>query len=162
MVEQFLIMIFVLLKFSEVPAPRFQNPASLLPRGHILMFLASKVKSLALASKSEVLENCPVLGSRTALFFALLKFCGSPKNFFSRSFFFGERLKKFLKTFFLDNTCACVLGPWTLASSIHILGLERALALASDFFVFLTLASSLASWTPPLLNTFKSIVQKCS
>ena len=31
------------------------------PRGHIL-------KSLALASKPQVLENCPVLGSRTAQF----------------------------------------------------------------------------------------------
>ena len=31
------------------------------PRGHIL-------KSLALASKTQVLENCPVLGSRTTLF----------------------------------------------------------------------------------------------
>ena len=32
------------------------------PRKHIL-------KSLALASKPQVLENCPVLGSRTAVFF---------------------------------------------------------------------------------------------
>ena len=43
------------------------------PRGHILksLALASKVKSLALAlaSKPQVLENCPVLGSRTTLFF---------------------------------------------------------------------------------------------
>ena len=30
---------------------------------------------LALASKSQVLENCPVFGSRTALFFEPLKFC---------------------------------------------------------------------------------------
>ena len=37
-----------------------------LPRGHILK---------ALASKPQVLENCPVLGSRTALFFEQLKFC---------------------------------------------------------------------------------------
>ena len=37
------------------------------PRGHIL-------KSLALASKPQVLENCSVLGSRTALFFEKLKF----------------------------------------------------------------------------------------
>ena len=44
------------------------------PRGHILksLALASKVKSLA--SKPQVLENCPVLGSRTALFFEQLKF----------------------------------------------------------------------------------------
>ena len=33
------------------------------------------MKSLALASKPQVLENCPVLGSRTALFFESLKFC---------------------------------------------------------------------------------------
>ena len=32
------------------------------------------LKSLALASKPQVLENCPVLGSRTALFFEQLKF----------------------------------------------------------------------------------------
>ena len=45
------------------------------PRGYILMFLAlaSMVKSLTLASKPQILENCPVLGSRTALFFGLLK-----------------------------------------------------------------------------------------
>ena len=38
------------------------------PRGHIFKSLA-----LALASKPQVLENCPVLGSRTALFFERLK-----------------------------------------------------------------------------------------
>ena len=45
------------------------------PRGHILksLALASKVKSLA--SKPQVLENCPVLGSRTALFLESLKYC---------------------------------------------------------------------------------------
>ena len=32
------------------------------------------LKSLAVASKPQVLENCPVLGSRTALFFKQLKF----------------------------------------------------------------------------------------
>ena len=46
------------------------------PRGNILESLASvsKVKSLALASKPQVLENCPVLGSKTALLFEQLKF----------------------------------------------------------------------------------------
>ena len=59
------------------------------PRGHILksLALASKVKSLALASRPQVLENCPVLGSRTALFFELLKFCGAPEKFFGKRFF---------------------------------------------------------------------------
>ena len=44
--------------------------------GHILksLVLASKFKSLALATKPLVLENCPVLGSRTALFFEPSKF----------------------------------------------------------------------------------------
>ena len=36
------------------------------PRGHILM---------SLALKSPVLENCPILGLRTAVFFELLKVC---------------------------------------------------------------------------------------
>ena len=40
------------------------------PRGHILMFLASKPQAL---------ENCSVLGSTTAVFFELLKFCRSPE-----------------------------------------------------------------------------------
>ena len=50
------------------------------PRGHILKSLwlwpwPRSLKSLALASKPSVLENCLVLGSRTALFFEPLKFC---------------------------------------------------------------------------------------
>ena len=51
-----------------------------LPRGHIL-------KSLALASRPQVLENWPVLGSRTALFFELLKFCGALEKFFGKRYF---------------------------------------------------------------------------
>ena len=84
------------------------------PRGHILksLALASKVKSLALASRPQVLENWPVLGSRTVLFFELLKFCEALEKFFGKRvfveiarkifvkifffFFFGDRLKKFL------------------------------------------------------------------
>ena len=61
------------------------------PRGHILKSLAlalvSKVKSLALASRPQVLENWPVLGSRTALFFELLKFCEALEKFFGKRFF---------------------------------------------------------------------------
>ena len=49
------------------------------PRGHIL-------KTLALASKPQVLENWPVLGSRTALFFELLKFCGALEKVFGKRF----------------------------------------------------------------------------
>ena len=59
------------------------------PREHILksLALASKVKSLALASRPHVLENWPVLGSRTALFFELLKFCGALEKVFGIRFF---------------------------------------------------------------------------
>ena len=59
------------------------------PRGQILksLALASKVKSLALASRPQVFENCPVLGSRTALFFGKLKFCGAVEKFFGKRFF---------------------------------------------------------------------------
>ena len=52
------------------------------PRGHILKSLA-----LALASRPQVLENWPVLGSRTAVFFELLKFCGAVEKFFRKRFF---------------------------------------------------------------------------
>ena len=47
--------------------------------------LTSKVKSLV--SRPEVLENWPVLGSRTAVFFELLKFCGALEKFFGKRFF---------------------------------------------------------------------------
>ena len=50
------------------------------PRGHIL-------KSSALASRPQVLENWPVLGSRTAVFFELLKFCEALEKFFGKRFF---------------------------------------------------------------------------
>ena len=50
------------------------------PRGQIL-------KSLALASRPQVLENWPVLGSRTAVFFELLNFCEALEKFFGKRFF---------------------------------------------------------------------------
>ena len=106
------------------------------PRGQILkslaLALASKVKSLALASRPRVLENWPVLGSRTALFFELLNFCGALEKFFRKRFFVEIAWKIFVKTFFfffLESTCACVLGPWpwpraflSLASRVSVLG----------------------------------------
>ena len=61
------------------------------PRGHILkslaVALASKVKFLALASRPQVLKNWPVLGSRTAVFFELLKFCAALEKLFGKRFF---------------------------------------------------------------------------
>ena len=95
------------------------------PRGHILksLALASKVKSLA--SRPQVLENWPVLGSRTARF---VKILWSAWKIFWKTFFSGDRLKNFCEDlfffFFLESTCA--LWPWSLAlaSSIPVLGLE--------------------------------------
>ena len=60
-------------------------------------------KSLALASKPQVLENCPVLGSRTALFFEWLKFCRWAEKCFSRPIFLEIDRKKIFKTFFLGK-----------------------------------------------------------
>ena len=118
------------------------------PRGHIL-------KSLASASRPQVLEICPVLGSRTALFLNRLtenlqrSFFWLPqveiawkkifedlfllkKNF--EDLFFWDRLKKFRRPFFfLENTCVCVLSPWPWPRE----GLS--LALASKFFCVLGL-----------------------
>ena len=65
------------------------------------------------------------------------------KNFEDLSFFFGEHLR---------------LCPWSLASSIPVLGLERFCPRKGCpcpwpriFLVSLALASSLVSSTPPLL-----------
>ena len=86
------------------------------PRRHILK---------SLASRPQVLENWPVLGSRTAVFFELLKLCGALEKFFGKRFFCGDRLKNFCEDLFF-----CFFGehlrlyPWSLASSIPVLGLE--------------------------------------
>ena len=110
-------------------------------RGQILksLTLASKVKSLA--SRPQVLENWPVLRSRTAVFFELLKFCGALKKCFGKRFFCGNRLKNFCKDLFLESTCACVLGPWlwpraslSLASRVSVLG-KAVLGLGLGFFL---------------------------
>ena len=101
------------------------------PRRHIF-------KSLALASKPQVLENCPVLGSRTALFFECLNFCRSAEKCFSTPFFFLRSMESFFKDIFSwENTCVCVLG------------LEHSCPWPRIFFV--SLASNLAFSTPPLI-----------
>ena len=75
---------------TEVESSRTSLASSTSSRTHFELFLAlaSKVKSLA--SKPQVLENCPVLGSRTALFFKSLKLVGKlqkPRGKFSKTFF---------------------------------------------------------------------------
>ena len=122
------------------------------------MALALKVKSLALASKPQVLENGPVLGSRTALFFELLKFCKGPEKIFWKTFFSGDRL--FFREDRLKNIFEDLFFWRALALVSLVLGLEHScpwpredlssegLSLASDFFVSLSLVSS----TPPLAS----------
>ena len=98
----------------------------------------------SLASNPQILENCPVHGSRTALFFEWLKFCRSAEKCFSRPFFWISIEKRFLKTFFLRKTLAFV-------SLILGLGLEHSCPWPRIFFV--SLASSLVSSTSPLVIT---------
>ena len=82
-------LVFSLLSSGQRWSPRGRPWPRGRPRGHIFksLALASKVKSLALASRPQVLENWPVLGSRTALFFGKLKFCGAVEKFFGKGFF---------------------------------------------------------------------------
>ena len=63
------------------PWPRERPREGLRERILKSLALDSKVKSLALALKPQVLKNWPVLCSRTALFFELLRFCRSPEKF---------------------------------------------------------------------------------
>ena len=77
-----------------------------------------------------------------------------------KNFFFGDCLKNFSEdVFFLESTCACVLGLWpwpraflSLASRGAVLGRD-VLGFDRGFFVSLALASSLVSSTPPLENS---------
>ena len=130
------------------------------------------MKSLALSSKPQVFENCPVLGSRTALFFESSKFCcKTPKTSWKICeglFLFSsirDRLKKIFLTPFLPEKFFEEFFLTTLAPVFLVLGLEHScswpreglssevlsLVLASDFFVFLVLATNLVPSTPPLV-----------
>ena len=107
------------------------------PRRHILKYLALASKIKSLASKPQVFENCHVLGSRTALFFVLLKVCGAPQKAFGKRFFLVIAWKFFLKTFFYsfffwdrrkifsEAFFFRALVLVSLVSSIPVLGLER-------------------------------------
>ena len=117
--------------------------------------LASKVKSLA--SRPQVLKNWPVLGSRAALSFELLKFCGALEKFFGKRFFRGDRLKNFCEDLFFFFWRALTLV--SLASSIPVLSLESVCpqkgcpwSWPRILFVSLALAWSLVSSNPPLIN----------
>ena len=89
------------------------------PRGLILKYLASR---------NQVLENYPVLGSRTAIFLELLKFCSLPEKNFWRPCFLENAWKFFLMTFFWRKPEKKFWRPFfwrTLAPVSLVLGLER-------------------------------------
>ena len=103
------------------------------PRGHIL-------KTLASASKPQVLENYPVLGSRTALFLNRWNFVGKrqkPRGKSAKTFFLVFSSRDWLKKnfedlfrlkqkfedlfyFFWEHLRLC---PWSLASRGSVLGI---------------------------------------
>ena len=123
------------------------------PRGHILksLALASKVKSLALASRPQVLENWPVLGSRTALVFELLKFCGVLEKSLD-NVFCGDRLKNFCEDlfFFFLRSPEKILGrPFFYYYYYFFFEIARKIFVKTYFFwralalVSLALASSI-------------------
>ena len=113
--------------FSSIDTFRLQRWS---PRGHILKSLASKL---------QVLENCPVLGSRTPIFLESLKFYRSffvEKLVFLEIFwfcFFENTWKKKLKTllllllFFGEDLRLCPCPRNGLSS--------KRLSLASDIFL---------------------------
>ena len=125
------------------------------PRGQILKSLA-----LALASRPQVLENWPVLGSRTARFFGMLKFCGALEKFFGKRFLVKTAWKIFVKTFFWKIFVKTFFFGEHLrfVSLVLGLGLEHSCpwpreCLSSErLSLALALASSLVSSTPPLIT----------
>ena len=89
------------------------------------------------------------------------------KNFLEK-FFCGDRWKNFCEDLFLfffgEHLRLC---PWSLASSIPVLGLESACSRKGCpwpwiFFVSLALASSLVSSIPPLVITINDSEQMVS
>ena len=148
--SRFLATLFIFSSVMQRWSPRGRPWPRGRPRGHILksLALALKVKSLALASRPQVLENWPVLGSRTALFFGMLKFCGALEKFLGKRFLVEIAWKIFVKTsffFFWRALALCVLGPWpwpqaflSLASRVSVLG-KAVLGLGLGFFCVLGL-----------------------
>ena len=131
------------------------------PRGHILK---------SLASKPQVLEHCPVLGSRTALFLNRWNFVGKRQKHCGKSaktiFLVSSsrdrlkkifkdlfRLKKNFEDFFLRSPEEKFWRPFFFFENtcVCVLGPwpREGLFLASKFFV--SLALSLVSSTPPLV-----------
>ena len=141
-------------------------------------FLASRTSSrthfevlgLGFGLEASSPRKLAFLGSRTALLFELLKFCGALEKFFGKRFFVEIAWKVIVKTFFhflfLEIAWKIFvktffffgvhlrLCPWSLASSIPVLGHERVCPRKGcpwPWIFFVSLASSLVSSTPPLV-----------
>ena len=84
---------------------------------------------LGLEASSPRKLACPRLEDSSI--FWIVKILWSAWKIFWKTFFRGDRLKNFCEDlfFFLESTCACVLGPWpwpraflSLASRVSVLG----------------------------------------
>ena len=125
---------------------------SLASRTHFEI-LGLEIQVLGLEGSSPQKLHCPRLEDST--FLELLKCCKAPEKFFGKRFFSGDCWKFFIRTFFLESTCACVLlCPWPW-EGLSLIG--AVLGLGLGFFVSLTLASSLVSSTPPLILRYLCI-----
>ena len=70
------------MSLSEVESSR----TSLASRTHFEV-LGLGLEDQVLGLEAQILENWPVLGSRTALLIELVKFCGALEKFFGKRFF---------------------------------------------------------------------------
>ena len=100
-----------------------------------------EVLGLGLEASSPRKLACPRLEYSTI--FWIVKISWSAWKIFWKTFFCGDRLKNFCEDlfFFLESTCACVLGPWpwpraflSLASRVSVLG-KAVLGLGLGFFL---------------------------
>ena len=106
--------------------------------------LEGQVLGLGLEASSSRKLACPRL--EDSPIFWIVKILWSAWKIFWKTFFCGDRLKKFCEDlFFLESTCACVLGPWpwpreflSLASRRSVLG-KAVLGLGLGFFCVLGL-----------------------
>ena len=121
--------------------------------------LEGQVLGLGLEASSPRKLACPRLEDSTI--FWIVKILWSAWKIFWKTCFCGDRLKNFVKTFFLFWR-ALALMSLALASSIPVLGLEsvcprNCCPWPRIFFVSLALASSLVFSTPPLLDRLTDI-----
>ena len=101
-----------------------------------LWSLKSSKIALSSARGQHYFLNCWKFIVHLKIFLKTLIFGDRLKNYFKDLFFWKRPEKTFLKTFFLENTCACVLGPWHRA----FLSLaSEGLSLALDSFCVLDL-----------------------